>query len=91
MKEYQDIRSKVPFLELCRSPELATEVMVTAVERLGVDAAIIFSDILLILQPMGLELEYIEGVGPVLHNPVRTPEQAQMLKEVEPKESLSYS
>ena len=90
MKEYQDIRSKVPFLELCRSPELATEVMVTAVERLGVDAAIIFSDILLILQPMGLELEYIEGVGPVLHNPVRTPEQAQMLKEVEPKESLSY-
>jgi len=90
MKEYQDIRSKVPFLELCRSPELATEVMVTAVERLGVDAAIIFSDILLILQPMGLELEYVEGVGPILHNPVRTPEQAQMLKEVEPKESLSY-
>ena len=90
MKEYRDIRSKVPFLELCRSPELATEVMVTAVERLGVDAAIIFSDILLILQPMGLELEYIEGVGPVLHNPVRTPKQAQMLKEVEPKESLSY-
>ena len=90
MKEYQDIRSKVPFLELCRSPELATEVMVTAVERLGVDASIIFSDILLILQPMGLELEYIEGVGPVLHNPVRTPEQAQMLKDVEPGDLVKY-
>ncbi len=56
MPEYQAVRSKVPFLELCKDPGLATEVTVTAAERLGVDAAILFADILLILEPMGLDL-----------------------------------
>lgn len=90
MKEYRDLRRKVPFLELCQRPDLATEVMITAVDRLGVDAAIIFSDLLLILQPMGLDLEYVPEIGPILHNPIRTVEQAEMLKEVEPEESLNY-
>jgi uroporphyrinogen decarboxylase len=71
MSEYRAVREKVGFLELCKSPELATEVTVTAAERLGVDAAILFADILLILEPMGFKLEYSKGEGPVIHNPVR--------------------
>ena len=72
MPEYRAIRSKVSFLELCKRPELATEVTVTAAERLGVDAAILFADILLILEPLGFELEFAKGEGPIIHNPVRT-------------------
>ena len=63
---------RVPFLELCKRPELATEVTVTAAERLGVDAAILFADILLILEPLGFQLEFAKGEGPVIHNPVRS-------------------
>src|SRR5438105_13362131 len=58
MREYREVRERVSFLELCKTPDLATEVTVTAVERLGVDAAIIFADILLILEPMGIDLEF---------------------------------
>jgi uroporphyrinogen decarboxylase len=72
MPEYRALRAKVPFLELCKRPELATEVTVTAATRLGVDAAILFADILLVLEPMGLDLEFARGEGPVIHNPVRT-------------------
>jgi uroporphyrinogen decarboxylase len=71
MAEYRAIRSKVSFLELCKRPDLATEVTVTAAETLGVDAAILFADILLILEPMGFDLEFAKGEGPVIHNPVR--------------------
>src|SRR3954468_24318646 len=56
MAEYQAIRAKVPFMELCKNPDLATEVAVTAVEVLEVDAAILFADILLILEPLGFDL-----------------------------------
>src|SRR4051812_37591029 len=73
MSEYRAVRARVSFLELCKDPALATEVTVTAAERLGVDAAILFADILLILEPMGLELEFAKGEGPVIHNPVRSP------------------
>ena len=90
MKEYRDIREKVPFLDLCKNAQLAAEVMITAVERIGVDAAIIFSDILLILQPMGMDLEYIKNEGPVLHNPIRSFDQIRNLREVDPAESLSF-
>ena len=71
MAEYRAIRSKVPFLELCKRPELAAEVTVTAAEVLGVDAAILFADILLILEPLGFDLEFAKGEGPIIHNPVR--------------------
>ena len=71
MAEYRAIRAKVPFLDLCKRPELATEVTVTAAEVLGVDAAILFADILLILEPLGFDLEFAKGEGPVIHNPVR--------------------
>ena len=73
LPEYREIRSKVAFLDFCKNPQLAAEVMIRTVERLGVDAAIIFSDLLPILEPMGLDLEFQQGEGPVIHNPVREP------------------
>src|SRR5882757_7140691 len=71
MPEYRSVRARVSFLELCHDPALATEVTVTAAERLGVDAAILFADILLILQPLGFDLEFAKGDGPRIHNPIR--------------------
>ncbi len=71
MGEYREVRAKHTFLELCKLPKLCSEVMVTAVERLGVDAAIIFSDLLPILEPLGFDLEFVKGDGPVIHNPIR--------------------
>ena len=72
MPEYRAVRDKVSFLELCKTPELAAQVTVEAVERLGVDAAIIFADILLIVEPMGVGLEFAQGDGPVIHRPLRS-------------------
>jgi uroporphyrinogen decarboxylase len=83
MREYRDVRAKTSFLELCKTPSLAAEVTVTAAERLGVDAAIIFADILLILEPMGIELEFAHGEGPVIHNPVKTGADVARLREVD--------
>ncbi len=83
MPEYRAVRSRLGFLELCKDPDAAAEVTVTAAERLGVDAAIIFADILLIVEPMGLGLEFSQGDGPVFHNPVRTPADISRLPEVD--------
>ena len=90
MAEYREVREKTSFLELCKAPQLCAEVMITAVERLGVDAAILFSDILLILEPLGLGLEYTAGEGPVLHNPIRTPGDVDRLLELENIGALEY-
>ncbi len=90
MDDYRKVRRKTPFLELCKNPDLCAEVMLTAVERLGVDAAIIFSDLLLILEPMGLELEFTAGEGPVLHNPIRRPSDVDRLVELENVEPLEF-
>jgi uroporphyrinogen decarboxylase len=73
MAEYRAVRARLGFLELCKQPEAAADVTVTATEILGVDAAIIFADILLILEPLGVGLEYTAGEGPVLHRPLRDP------------------
>lgn len=90
MAEYRAVRAKVSFMELCRNPQLASEVMCTAVERLGVDAAIIFSDLLPILEPMGMDLEFAAGSGPVIHNPVREARDVERVRELETVESLDY-
>lgn len=90
MREYREVRAKTTFLELCKTPSLAAEVTVTAVERLGVDAAIIFADILLVLEPMGIELEFAEGEGPVIHNPVRKPSDVDRLRELEDPNELAF-
>lgn len=90
MKEYRDIRERHSFLDLCKDSDLACEVSVYAVERLGVDAAIIFSDILLILEPMGLQLEYAKGEGPLIHNPVRTGRDIHNLQTLQNPEPLGF-
>jgi len=73
MAEYRAIRAHHSLLEICAQPELAAEVTLQPVRTLGVDAAILFADILLPLIPMGLQLEFSAGEGPVIHNPVRSP------------------
>ena len=90
MGEYRAIRERVPFLELCKNPSLCSEVMCTAVDRLGVDAAIIFSDLLPMLEPMGLELTYAPSDGPVIHNPIRDPSDVDRIHELERADSLSF-
>jgi uroporphyrinogen decarboxylase len=90
MREYREVRARTSFLELCKTPDLAAEVTVTAAERLNVDAAIIFADILLIIEPMGIQLEFAKGEGPVIHNPVRSASDVERVREVESVESLEY-
>jgi uroporphyrinogen decarboxylase len=91
MQEYREIRGKLSFLELCHRPDLAAEAAVTAAIRLGVDAAIIFGDILLVVQPMGIGLEFTKGGGPVIHNPVRSLADLKRLRPVDVQESLSFT
>jgi uroporphyrinogen decarboxylase len=90
MQEYRAVRARTSFLELCKTPSLAAEVTVTAAERLGVDAAIIFADILLIIEPMGLQLEFNKGEGPVIHNPVRSAVDVNVLREIEAVGALEF-
>lgn len=90
MPEYREVRSRLSFLELCKTPSLAAEVTVTAAERLGVDAAIIFADILLIIEPMGLKLEFGKGEGPIIHNPVHSASDIKRLREIEDVGSLDF-
>ncbi len=90
LQEYREIRGKLSFLELCHRPDLAAEVTVTAAERLGVDAAIIFGDILLVVEPMGVGLEFTKGDGPVIHHPVRCGADLKRLRPVDMQESLSF-
>ncbi|HEY9788415.1 MAG TPA: uroporphyrinogen decarboxylase [Candidatus Obscuribacterales bacterium] len=90
MPEYRSIREKVSFIELCENSELAAEVTVMAVEKLGVDAAIIFSDILLPLKALGAGLEYARGDGPFIHHPVRSPEDVKRLRNFEVAEELAH-
>ena len=90
MADYRAVRDKVSFLELCHNPGLCSEVMCTAVNRLGVDAAIIFSDLLPILVPMGCDLEFVKGNGPVIHNPVRTAQDIDRIKPLSSNEPLQF-
>ncbi len=91
MPEYRAIRARYTLLEICRQPELAAEVTMQPVKSLGVDAAILFADILLPLIPMGIRLHFAEGEGPVIENPVRTEADVVVLRDdVAPMESLAY-
>jgi len=89
MPEYREIRARRSFLELCKDSDLAAEVTVTAAHRLGVDAAIIFADILLIVEPMGLGLRFEKGDGPSIEGMIRSAADVDRLREVEP-ESLQF-
>lgn len=90
MAEYRAVREKTTFLELCKNPPLCSEVMCTAVEKLGVDAAIIFSDLLPILEPMGMDLEFVAGDGPRIDNPIREGTDVHRVLELENVDSLHF-
>jgi uroporphyrinogen decarboxylase len=83
MAEYRALRAKHSILELCKTPELAAQVTLQPIDRFPLDAAIIFADILLPLEPMGLSLEFAEGEGPVIHNPVRSQADVERLKVID--------
>ena len=80
MPEYMAVRKHHSLLEICRTPEIASEVTITAAERLGVDAAIIFADLLLPFTPMGVDFEFVAGEGPQVHTPIRTLAQVEALQ-----------
>jgi len=80
MAEYREVRKHHTLVEICKKPDVAAEVTITAAEKLGVDAAIIFADLLLPLEPMGLDFEFVAGEGPCVHKPLRTPEDIDALQ-----------
>lgn len=90
MPEYHAVKGKTPSLEFFRTPELAARVTVDAQRILGVDAAIVFADLLPILEPMGLTLDYVPGVGPVFANPVRDLAAIDRLRVPSAPEELGY-
>ncbi len=90
LPEYRAVREKADFLTMCKTPELATEVTIQPVDLIGVDAAILFSDILVIPEAMGMHLEMHEGKGPVFPQPIRNKEDAKALKVIDPTKDLKY-
>ncbi|MFZ3063115.1 MAG: uroporphyrinogen decarboxylase, partial [Actinomycetota bacterium] len=90
MKEYRTIREKTPFLTMCKTPEVAAEVTLQPVERLGVDAAILFSDILVPVEAMGVSLRFSEDRGPVISQPIRDRKAVEALNIIEPEEEVSF-
>jgi len=90
MAEYRAIREKYGLLEIVQQPELAAEVTLQPVRTFNVDAAILFADILLPLQPMGLDFEFAKGEGPVIHHPIRTQADVDALRPLHPEESLAH-
>jgi len=90
LPDYIRLRDKYSFFERCQHPELATEITVMPVDQVGVDAAIIFSDILVVAQAMGLEVQLVEKVGPVLPAPVKSAADLQRVRVPDVKDTLHY-
>ncbi len=90
MANYRALRERHTLLELCRQPELAAEVTMQPIEAIEVDAAILFSDLLLPLEPMGIPFDFVKGEGPVIDPPVRSVERIGQLRRFEPRESLAH-
>jgi uroporphyrinogen decarboxylase len=90
LPEYRAVRAKSDFLTMCKTPELAAEVTVQPVDLVGVDAAIIFSDILVVPDAMGMPLDMVESRGPVFHSPIRSKRDVDALKVVDPEKALRY-
>jgi uroporphyrinogen decarboxylase len=90
MPEYRKIRERFTLLEICKQPELATEVTLQPVLAHGVDAAILFADILLPLEPMGAPFEFVAGEGPRIFEPVRDRKGVERLRVIDPEEDLAY-
>jgi uroporphyrinogen decarboxylase len=89
MAEYRALRERYSLLELCRTPDLATEVTLQPVRRIEVDAAILFSDLLLPLEPMGVRFDFVKGEGPAVDSPLRSESDLAGVRRFEPREALS--
>jgi len=90
LPEYRAVRANNDFLTMCKTPELAAEVTIQPVDLIGVDAAIIFSDILVIPEAMGMHLEMYDGRGPVFNHPIRNEKDAETLKQIKAQKDLKY-
>jgi uroporphyrinogen decarboxylase len=90
MSEYRALRERYSLLELCRTPDLATEVTLQPIRRIDLDAAILFSDLLLPLEPMGIRFDFIKGEGPAIENPIRDESDIARLRRFDPREHLSH-
>ena len=90
-KEYRAIREKYSIVEICKTPEVCAEVTLLPVNQFEVDTAIIFSDIMIPLEPMGVRFNYKPGVGPVIENPVKSIQEVQNLRSINPAEDLDFT
>src|SRR6476469_9553241 len=90
MSEYRALRQKHSLLEICRQPELAVAVTLQPVDAIEVDAAILFSDLLLPFTPMGLEFDILKGEGPSVRHPIRLATDVERVRTFEPRESLGH-
>src|SRR5919109_194564 len=90
LPEYRAVRQRFSFLELCKNPEAATEVTLQPVDRFAVDGAILFADILLITEPLGVGLEFAKGEGPVIHRPVRSLADVARLTAIDVPSALGF-
>ena len=90
LPEYRAMRARHSFLDLCRHPEAAAEVTLQPLRRFPLDAAILFADILLILEPLGVGLEFARGEGPVVHRPVRTADDVARLKPIDVADAVGF-
>src|SRR5512134_1535616 len=90
MAEYRALRERHSLLEICRAPDLATEVTLQPVRRIDVDAAILFSDLLLPLEPMGLPFDFVKGEGPQIERPISDSADIDRLRVFDPRDALSH-
>ena len=90
MSEYRALRGRYSLLELCRTPDLATQVTLQPLRRIDVDAAILFSDLLLPLEPMGIRFDFVAGEGPAIENPIQSEADITALRRFEPREALDH-
>lgn len=90
MADYRALRERYSLLQICREPELAVAVTLQPVDAIEVDAAILFSDLLIPFTPMGLDFDFVEGEGPSINNPIRSSADVDRLRRFEPREALGY-
>ena len=90
LEEYRAVRAKHSFIEVCKTPELVVEITLQPVRRFEIDAAIIFADILLPLENMGIDFEFTKGDGPQINNTVRTRADVEKMRAIKPAEEMGY-
>ena len=90
MADYRALRERYSLLQICREPELAVAVTLQPVDAIEVDAAILFSDLLVPFAPMGLDFDFVKGDGPSISNPIRSPADVDRLRRFEPRDALGY-